>query len=539
MTSPGVRDCDVLVIGSGAAGMTAALTAAANGAHVILAEKAPTVGGTSAVSGGIAWIPAHDRAADDPLPVEDALAYLSALSNGYNEDELIEVFVRTGARMIEVVEANSELRFEIAPGYSDYKPEHPGGRARGGRSLSPLPYKLTRLPAGAPGITEFPKDFSNVGFDAETRARLNAASADLDQVAVAGQALIASLLHGLLDLGVDIRTGWRGRRLTVDGGRITGAEFLTADGEGTITASRGVILAGGGFEWDPTLVKAFLRGPMRGPVSPPNNTGDALRMAMGVGAALGNMREAWWVPVIKIPGDTIEGHPRSRSVRLERTRPRSIMVNAAGRRFVNEASDYNSMGGAFHQIEVSTFTFANDRAWIVFDRAHLDSYGFLAVPPGGAAPEWYNESADLDELARRTGIDAGGLHATVAEWNVHASDLDDPQFHRGKSAYDGYWGDPNASTTAGRTIGPLDAPPFYAVPVEAGAMGTKGGPQTDADARVQHVDGGAIPGLYAAGNAMASPMGMAYGGAGGTIGPAMVFGYRAGHHASTGESAPA
>ncbi|KAA9150593.1 FAD-binding protein, partial [Microbacterium lushaniae] len=303
-------------------------------------------------------------------------------------------------------------------------------------------------------------------------------------------------------------------------------------------ARAGVVLAAGGFEWDPQLVKTFLRGPMRGPVSPPNNTGDALRMAMAVGAELGNMREAWWVPVIKIPGDTFDGKQRSRSVRLERTRPRSIMVNRAGRRFVNEAGDYNSMVGAFHQIDPATFTFPNDKAWIVFDRAHLDAYGFLAVPAGGEAPDWYHESSDLRTLAARAGIDPAGLERTVAEWNAGAADLVDPQFARGQSAYDGYWGDSRAATTAGKTLGPVDAAPFYAVEVEAGAMGTKGGPRTDADARVRHVNGEIIPGLYAAGNAMAGPMGMAYGGAGGTIGPAMVFGFRAGHHAASGRSVP-
>ncbi|WP_336632702.1 MULTISPECIES: FAD-dependent oxidoreductase [unclassified Microbacterium] len=529
-------ECDVLVIGSGAAGMTAALTAARNGARVILAERAPTVGGTSAVSGGIAWIPAHDKVVDDPLPVEDALVYLDSLSNGTMDADLIRTFVVSGQTMIDFLEAASDWRAEPAAGFPDYKPEHPGGRAAGGRSLSPLPYDTRALGEWAERLTTFPKDFSNVGFDAETRARLSAAALDVENTVVAGQALIARLLAGVLDAGVDIRTGWRGRTLLQDGGRVVGARFDVGAGQREIRAAAGVVLASGGFEWDAELVTAFLRGPMRGPVSPPYNTGDALRMAQGVGAALGTMQEAWWVPVIKIPGDVHDGWPRSRSVRLERTRPRSIIVNADGERFVNEAADYNSMVAAFQYLDVRTFTYRNNPGWIVFDQKHLDSYGFLGVEAGGEPLEWFHGSATLAELAATCGIDAAGLAATVERWNAHVAGLEDPDFGRGSGAYDGYWGDQTADTVAGRTLGPIDTAPFYAVPIEAGAMGTKGGPRTDADARVIHTDGHVIDGLYAAGNAMASVMGMAYGGAGGTLGPGMVFGFRAGHHAATGRS---
>lgn len=530
--------CDVLVIGSGAAGMVAALSAAAKDASVIVAERAATVGGTSATSGGISWIPAHNRDPEIPLPVEDALAYLASLSNGTQDPALIEVFVRSAPAMIDFVEHETPLQYEIAKGFPDYKPEHPGGRPEGGRSLSPIPYKYSELGDWAGRITAFPPDFSNVGFDAETRKRLNAAVDGVDEIAVAGQALIARLLRGLLDRHLEPLTGWRARHLLVEGIRVVGARFDTPDGEHVIRASRGVVLASGGFEWDADLVTAFLRGPMRGPVSPPYNTGDSLRMAQEVGASLGSMREAWWVPVIKIPGDTHDGQVRSRSVRLERTRPRSIMVNRDGRRFVNEASDYNSMGGAFHQIDVTHFEYRNNPAWLIIDQGHLDTYGFLSVPPGGQALDWFVRADDLASLAAAIGVDSEGLARTVADWNANVATGVDPEFHRGESAYDGYWGDPDASDQAGRTLGPLDTPPYYAVPVEAGAMGTKGGPRTDENAQVVHADGRLIPGLYAVGNAMASVMGMAYGGAGGTLGPGQTFGYRAGHHAATGEPAP-
>jgi 3-oxosteroid 1-dehydrogenase len=530
------HEVDVVVLGTGGAGLTAALTAAVAGASVAVFEKAPTIGGTTAVSGGIAWIPAHNRSPDGELTVADALQYLRAQSFGSMDDALVETFVRTGPAMLDFVEAHSGLRFEIAAGFPDYQPELPGGQPTGGRSLSPVPYDLTQLGEWGCRITSFPADWSNVGFDAETRARLHA---DIDEqssdLCVAGTALIAGLLQGLLDLGVAPATDARASDLIAEGGEITGVRIVRPGARISVRARRGVILGTGGFEWDPPLVQAFLRGPMHGAVSPPNNTGDGLRMAMAHGADLANMGEAWWVPIVRIPGDTIDGKQRSRSVRLERTRPRSIIVNRAGRRFVNEACDYNSMAGAFHYLDPRG-GYVNDRGWIVFDSVHLQRYGFLGIAPGQPVPDWFCESADLAELGAKTGIDADGLIRTIEEWNRHVAAGADPDFGRGSSAYDGYWGDDRATTLAGKTLGPIDTAPYYAVPVCVGAMGTKGGPRTDPDGRVLHVSGEPITGLFAAGNAMAGATGRAYGGAGGTIGPAMVFGFRAGHAAATGKS---
>ncbi|MCV7155121.1 FAD-dependent oxidoreductase [Mycolicibacterium pyrenivorans] len=531
------HDVDVVVLGSGGAGLTAALTAAANGASVEVYEKAPTVGGTTAVSGGIVWIPAHERAADGVLTTDDAMAYLRAQSLGFMDDELVETFVHTGAAMLDFVEAHSDLEFEIAAGFPDYKPELPGGKPAGGRSLNTKPIDLSRLGDWRDRITSFPADFSNVGIDAETRARIHASVDDMSgDYCVAGTALIAGLLKGLLDANVVPQTDARAVELIADPLGITGVRIEQGDRDFRVRARRGVVLGTGGFEWDERLVEAYLRGPMHGAVSPPNNTGDGLRMAMAHGADLANMGEAWWVPIVQIPGDTYNGHPRSRSVRLERTRPRSIIVNRAGRRFLNEAGEYNSMAGPFHFLDPK-LGYANDPAWIVFDSLHLKHYGFLGVEPDGPIPDWFCKSADLVELGEKTGIDPAGLERTLRDWNAAVADERDPDFGRGASAYDGYWGDDKATTTAGRTLGPIDTAPYFAVPVSVGAMGTKGGPRTDRDGRVLHVSGTAITGLFAAGNAMAGPTGKAYGGAGGTLGPAMVFGYRAGHAAATGRSA--
>ncbi len=527
---------DFIVLGTGAAGLSAALTASSLGASVGLFEKSATVGGTTAVSGGVAWVPAHNRPdVENPPTLEEALTYLRAQSNETMDDELIEVYAREAAATLDFIEANSPVRFTVAEGFPDYKPELPGGRPQGGRSFNPSPFDFVELGDWQDRVTAFPLDFSNVGFDAETRARMwgdlgNGSGADAD-IRVTGAALVGGLLRALLDRGLEPQTNCRAVQLLRDGDTITGVVLETPHGRVEAHAASGVIIATGGFEWDPELVKAFLRGPMHGSFAPPNNTGDGLRMAMKVGAALGNMREAWWGLIVKLPGDMFEGHERSRSVRLERARPRSIMVNRHGHRFANEAVDYNSLGGAFHEFDPNNFDYPNIPAWIVFDQGHLDEYGFLGVNPGEAAPDWFHGSANLAELGAKTGIDAAGLEATVATWNGYVEDGRDPDFQRGESAYDGWWGDTTKPTMIERTIGALDTAPFYAVQVDVGCSGTKGGPRTDRNGQVLGVDGKPIPGLYAAGNAMAAPTGMAYGGAGGTIGPALVWGRLAATHA--------
>ena len=375
---------DIIVLGTGAAGLSAALTARTLGASVGLFEKSATVGGTTAVSGGVAWVPAHNRPdVPNPPTVEEALAYLRAQSNGTMDDGLVEVYVRSAEATLEFIEANTSIRFSVAEGFPDYRPELPGGRPQGGRSFNPSPFDYGELGEWADRVTAFPRDWSDVGFDAETRARMwgdaDLGGAERD-IRMMGAALVGGLLRALLDLDVEPQTGYRGIRLIRNADAIGGVVLDGPDGEIEVTARQGVVLATGGFEWDRELMKAFLRGPMNGAISPPNNTGDGLRMAMREGAALANMREAWWTQIVKLPGDVYAGHERSRSVRLERSRPRSIIVNRDGRRFANEAADYNSLGGSFHEFDANRFEYANLPAWMIFDQTHLDRYGFLGVP---------------------------------------------------------------------------------------------------------------------------------------------------------------
>jgi 3-oxosteroid 1-dehydrogenase len=530
---------DVVVLGTGGAGLVAAVAAADAGASVGVFEKGEKIGGTTALSGGTTWLPANPRrgaVADDRA---DGLAYLAALSHGMIDHVLAEAFVDTGPEFVEWVERATPLRYHLVPGLPDYHPEHPGGKPGGGRSLDPALFCFGELGEWADRVvpaqrtprltlTETP-----LGGGAGAAAHPTRAQRREEDWRGCGHALVGALLKALLDRGVEPVTGARAVELLRGPDGITGVRFA----DGAEVTARAVVIATGGFEWDRELVTAFLRGPMTSPASVPTNTGDGLRMAMAAGAALGTMREAWWVPTIEIPGDEAFGRQRAQLVLRERTLPGSIMVNRTGRRFTNEAANYNALGGAFHQFDPTAFDYANLPCWLVFDERYLREYGFLGLPPGSPAPDWVSTAADLPALAEMVGVPGAALADTVARWNAQVHQGADDDFGRGASAYDGWNGDLGRYPGPGATLGPLTEGPFHAVEIRSGALGTKGGPRTDVDGRVLDLSGAVIPGLYAAGNAMAGVTGMVYGGAGGTLGPGMVFGYRAGRHA--GSTAPA
>ncbi|GAA1851427.1 FAD-dependent oxidoreductase [Pseudonocardia ailaonensis] len=521
---------DVLVLGTGAAGLTAALAAAASGMSVRVLEKSDRVGGTTAISGGMVWIPNHKIEFDGPaLNREDALTYMHSLSLGYMDDGLVEAFVDAGPEVIDFVEEHTDLRFYVAEGFPDYNPEHPGGRPGGGRSLNTEPFPFDSLGEWSERVLAFPAGPVAVGFDAETQVKLGQRPSVLGPEhdhRVMGAGLVGGLLKGLLDLGVEPELNSRARSVVLVDGRVAGVTVTDPAGdEVEVLARRGVIIATGGFDWDKDLVRAFLRGPVVGSVAPPLNEGDGLKMSMQAGAQLATMQDAWWTAVVSMPDDEFLGRERFRSVRQERTRPGCIMVNAAGRRFVNEATDYHSLVGAFHHLDPNTFRYPNLTAWMVFDARHFRAYGFMGELIEND-PTWFVSSPTPEGLGAALGVPAGVLAATIDRWNEQVDAGRDTDFLRGDSAYDTWWGDASR-TGIEQTLGRIDEAPFYAVPVGPGLLGTKGGPRIDPHGRVIGLDGTPVPGLFAAGNAAGSPSGIAYAGAGATIGPAMVFGYRA------------
>ena len=534
---------DVIVLGTGAAALTAAIRAAAAGASVGLFEKADRVGGTSAWSGGMVWIPMNPHMAE--LGIDDSreevLTYFGSLSNGLIDMDLAAALIDAGPEVVTWLEQNTPVRFQIIKDFPDYHPEHPGAKPGGGRSMECPLFPFVSLGEWQHRVTVGPQLSGNIMMSETSLGRGAPQGVDpteLERRKIrdergAGQGLIGPLLKACLDRGIEPRTGMRAIRLLTEGTRVVGVRFDSADGPVDVRARRGVVIATGGFEWDQDLVRSFLRGPLERPASPPHgNTGDGLRMAMRVGADLGNMREAWWAPTIDVPMP--DGSTASWLINGERTRPRCIMVNGHGQRFTNEAVNYNAFGAAFHVIDTTTFEYANHPAWMIFDDVYWRRYGLAGARAEQPVPAWIIAADSVSELAKQIDVPAGELEKTVQRWNENTAQDIDPDFGRGTSAIDKWWGDPQFGDGPAATLGPLDTAPYYAVRVYSGCLGTKGGPKTDEQARVLDLDGAPIEGLYAAGNAMAaSAMGMSYGGAGGTLGPAIVWGFLAGQYAAS------
>ena len=532
-------EVDVAVLGSGASATTAAILAADNGAEVALLERAEVVGGTTALSGGVLWVPNNPHMAEAGIEDsrEDALAYLNSLSLGMMDGELVETLIDTGPEMLRYMEENTPVSLHVFEGYPDYHPENPGGKPEGGRSLDNDLFPFEELGPWADRVNHQPDAvfFPATMLEIDSR-QVEGIPEDVMETRRArdmrstGQALAGSLIKGCLDREIPLHTATRARELVLDeNDAVVGVRAERDGADYYVKARKAVVIASGGFEWNEDLVKAFLRGPMTAPTSTPENEGDGLLMAMGAGAALGNMSEAWWIPGIHVPGDEMRGRTFARLILAERTWPRSIIVNRYGKRFMNEAANYNAVGHAFHTFDPNTFEFINLPAWLVVDSRYQPP--IARHPVGPDAPDWIRRAGTLAELAAEIGVDAAGLEETVARFNEGVARGEDPDFNRGVSAYDSYNGD-RWQEAPFTTLGPIDTPPYYAARIESGALGTKGGPKTNAKAQVLRATGGVIPGLYAVGNAMAGVTAMVYGGAGGTLGPGMTFGYIAGMNAA-------
>jgi len=535
---------DVVVAGSGAAGMTAALTAADLGLSVVVIEKAGAFGGSTARSGGGIWAPGNAvlRAAGVSDTPGQARAYLAHVAGADVPASLREAFLEHGPAMLDLVLARTPLRLAWVPGYADYYPEAPGGLARG-RSVEPVPMDSRRLGAELAhlarpylptpvAITQAEYRWLSLGprhpraVMAGARVAGRAARGRLRgrRVLSLGQALAASLRAGLLAGGVPVWLETPMTGLEVREGRVTGVHATRGGEPLLIRARRGVLVATGGFERNEEMRRRYQREPVgvQWTTGAPGNTGDGILAGLDLGAAVGLMDDAWWGPSIPLSGGPY-------FCLAERSLPGCLLVNGAGQRFVNESAPYVDAVHAMY--DGNTPENPHIPAWLVFDQRYRDRYVFAGLPPGRSLPRrWYAAGAvvradDLAGLAREMSVDADGLVKTVTRFNEFAAAGRDEEFGRGDSAYDRYYGDPRRKPNP--NLAPLARPPFYAARIVPGDLGTKGGLHTDAHARVLREDGTPIPGLYAAGNASASVMGHSYAGAGATIGPAMTFGYLA------------
>jgi len=551
------QETDVLVAGSGAAALTAAVVAAAGGAQTVVVEKSELYGGTSATSGGVIWIPATAQAlagghGDSP---EEAFQYVRALTDADIPDARIWAFVRTGREMVAWLEANTQVHLRAHP-YADYHPELPGGKT-GWRSLEALPLHASELGADferlrpphpavqflgrvswtleetgtllfrSPGwrMTAL-SIFGNYFLDFPQRLHSRR-----DRRMTLGNALLGRLKLALNRTGAQLWLKSPLRELVLEDGRVSGA-LIERDGRTLrVRARRAVVLAAGGFERNAQMRQRYLpQSPEpRWSGSQENNTGDVLLAAERIGAALTHMDSAWWGTSLSLPGE-----PRARLLAIERALPGSIIVNGAGERYMNEAASYHVAGQQMLR---------HDRpgartipSFMLFDATWRGRYPLgPLIPDLPDALQPRNLMAVLvkagswDELAARTGLPAAALKASIERFNASARTGRDPDFHRGESAYDRYYGDPRVQPNP--TLRPLETPPFYALPVYPGDIGTNGGLATNESAQVLGSDGAPIAGLYACGNLAATVMGHSYPAAGATLGPGMTFAYIAARHA--------
>jgi 3-oxosteroid 1-dehydrogenase len=543
MTEP--AEFDLVVVGTGAAGMTAALAAARNGLSALVIEKAPAYGGSTARSGGGVWIPNNEvilRAGVPDTPAQ-ATAYLTHIVGDIVPAELLRTVLDRGPEMLHFLLANTPLQFAWVKGYSDYYPEAPGGLP-GGRSIEPKPMRV-RLVAehmatlnppylASPlqvAVTQADYRWLNLvkrhprGMLRALRVGARGFVARLTGRRIAmGQALAAGMRAGLARAGVPVwlETALVDLETTAD--RVTGIRVSRNGEEFTIRARQGVLLASGGFEHNEELRKKYQREPIgtQWTVGAKENTGDGIEAGLRLGAAVDLMDDAWWGPSIPLTGGPY-------FCLAERTLPGCIMVNGEGNRFVNEAAPYVDAVHAMYG--EGDGPARNVPTWLIADQRYRDRYVFAGLYPGQSFPgRWYKAGAvvkatTLAELADLIDVPADALTATVDRFNTFAESGNDDDFRRGQSAYDKYYGDPRNRPNP--CLASLGKAPFYAVKIVPGDLGTKGGLRTDTAARVLREDGSIIPGLYAAGNASAAIMGRTYAGPGATIGPAMTFGYLA------------
>jgi 3-oxosteroid 1-dehydrogenase len=549
---------DVVVVGSGGAGLVAALTAAHNGLSTLVVEKAPHYGGSTARSGGGVWIPNNvilkrDGVEDTPAA---AAKYLHTIVGDVVPADRIDTYLERGPEMLSFVLKNSPLKMCWVPNYSDYYPEAPGGRP-GGRSIEPKPFDAKKLGADMAGLEPpYGKVPMNMVVMQQDYVRLNQLKRHprgvLRSLKVGiratwgkvtgknlvgmGRALIGPLRIGLQKAGVPVQLNTALTDLFVEDGVVRGVYVRDTNAPESseprlIRARRGVILGSGGFEHNEQMRVKYQRAPIttEWTVGAVANTGDGILAAEKLGAALDVMEDAWWGPTVPLVGSPW-------FALSERNSPGSIIVNTSAKRFMNESMPYveachRMYGGEFGQ---GPGPGENVPAWLIFDQQYRDRYIFAGLQPGQRIPKKWLESgvvltADtIEQLAEKTSLPVDELKATIERFNGFARTGVDEDFKRGESAYDRYYGDPTNKPNP--NLGEISHGPFYAAKMVPGDLGTKGGVRTDVHGRALRDDGSIIEGLYAAGNVSAPVMGHTYPGPGGTIGPAMTFGYLAALH---------
>ncbi len=558
-------EADVVIIGSGCSGLCAANVAATEGAKkVVVLEKTDQIGGATTLSGGGAWIPNNKflrmgfkvevwdpikkvwnwKRIDNEEGRQMALKYVKKCSMGYSNDELIETFVDNAWKMTDYLEDNTHLKWAHTRFMPEYYPEWDGA-IKAGRTIEPqlidcktMPVEVIEtlriMPQGFPALIDEMDKFGGLATIAYAGAwdMEMVLERSTNRIIGTGLAMIAALAWSCRDKGIDIMLETCAKRLEVEDGRVVGVIAESKGKQLKFHAKKGVVLCAGGFEWNPLFTKAFTRGPLEGPLSAPVDTGDGQRLGMMVGAQMSQMQDAWWFPTCYFPGDSYEGKPSHRTVMYEKVGPGTIWVNKYGKRFTNEGSNYRSIMRILGNYDPIKHEFSNSPTYMVLDETTHKTHMVAMTPPDEElkCPP-FKKGNTIKELAENCGIDPEGLEETIKNFNKFAKEGKDPEFHRGESYYDYFYGD-KIGTERGiyrnPALAPIETPPFYAIQVLPGVLGTAGGVAINKKGQVLDWDNKVIPGLYAAGNNTGCILGWGYVGGGGTIAPAMTMAYLAG-----------
>ena len=556
------REVEVLVVGTGNGGLTAAVCNWEMGTKdVLIIEKQDKVGGTSATSGGGIWIPnshyAKEVGAEDSP--DAAKAYL--MNTLFGEDvpeEMIDIYLEKAPEMLKYLHDRTDVRYESLAEYPDYYTNMEGAR-EGHRSLEPAPIMASELGANWKNMTWthfMMRMFNRIHFTQveahllmvqlpgwkKLLARLMwdyirdipwRLKTPISRRLACGSAGVARLYLSVLKREIPLEFNTQMVELIADGDNVLGALIECNGQRQRVRAAKGVILASGGFEKNQALREQYLPAPTNTTWSAgnPGNEGDALLAGLELGAKTRLMNDAWWTTTLCVPDE-----PAPRLAIMEKSFPGSCVVNRDGKRFANESQNYM----AFQKDLFKTHTeeHPNAPAWHVFDATFRENFmvGPLmtkAMKPDSQIPKkWFDEgfvakAETIRELADMLGIDADGLEETISKMNHYAETGKDEDFGRGDSAYDRYYADPAIKPNP--CLAPIAKAPFYAMRIEAGDFGTLGGLDTDTSARVKKADGGVFEGLFAVGNCSAAIL-PTYPGPGATLGPAMTMAYQAACH---------
>lgn len=539
--------CDFIIVGSGAGSVPAALVMKEQGKQAIILEKQSVIGGSSAFSGGVIWIPNNDHlnaegGQDSP---ERARTYLDALIGDVgpaSTTQRRDAFIRYGAEVVRYLERHG-MTFLHAH-WPDYYDGHPGGIAQGRSLCAPL-FDVHELGDWAPKLASFPltssipvssrdsvalfvmkQTWRGKWIAIKTALRMLEKAVTGKEIRGAGNALQGRLFQIALREGIPIWTESPVEEFVTENGRVTGVVAVREGARIRVGARLGVLINAGGFSRNLAMRERYQPKPtsVDWTLANPGDTGEIIEAAMSLGAAVDLMDEAWWNASSFLPDGTFISFHSPNDI----GKPYCIVVDSKGRRFGNESCSYMEFGQRMYAAGAVP-------AWIILDSRHRSSYPWGTALPGVTPREWIKSGymkkfESLDALARGCGIEAAGLSQTVARFNGFAHSGVDEDFGRGTSAYHRYYGDPTVKPNP--NLGTIEHPPFYAVALYPGDVGTSGGIMTDEFARVLRSDGSVIEGLYATGNSTASVMGRRYVGAGASIGPSMTFGYIAARHAA-------